>query len=77
MYIKIDSNLYEKIKDITMTDYEIEGEYLPVDSVIPMLQDLLYEIENKEEKIEDLKKDMVDNYRPLTNSELIGDVERW
>lgn len=49
MYIKIDEELYKEIHDLTNTNYEIEGDMLPIDSIIPMLKDLLY----RYKKIED------------------------
>lgn len=73
MYLKIDEELYKKISDITNTDYEIEGEYLPVDadSIISIFEDLLAEIERKEDELEELKRDMEDNYKPISVSEQV------
>lgn len=72
MYIKIDQNLYEKIQKITITDYEAEGEFIPSKNIEPMLEDLLMEIDRLEEKIEDIKKDVEENYRRIPVSVQVG-----
>lgn len=76
MYIKIDEDLYKKIQSITMTDYNLEGGMLPVDSIEPMLEDLLCEIHNQEERYEDLEQDLRENYEPIPASKLYGIDER-
>ena len=70
MYIKLDENLYNKIKKITMTDYDALGDFIPSESIEPMLEDLIYEIEHLEEKYEDLERDLEDNYRAITPAEM-------
>lgn len=72
MYLKIDEDLYKKISDITCTDYEKIGDFMPVDSIVPMLKDLLIEIEHQKEKYEDLERNLEDNYRPIPVSEHLG-----
>lgn len=63
--MKIDEYVFEKIKKVeekTMTDYNIiwkdaenvEG-YVTADDLFTMVEDLLYEIDHLEEKIEDLE----------------------
>jgi hypothetical protein len=75
MYLKINEDLYNKIQKITMTNYEAEGEYIPVDSIEPMLEDLLYEISGLEEKIQDMERDIEDNFRPVSLKEQYGICE--
>ena len=64
--MKIDEYVFEKIKKVeekTMTDYDIiwkdtenvEG-YITADDLFTMVEDLLYEIDHLEEKIEDLEQ---------------------
>lgn len=72
MYIKLDCDLYKKIQDITYTDYNTLGDFIPSESIEPMLEDLLLEISRLEEKIEDIERDRDDNYKPYTNEELYG-----
>lgn len=76
MYIKINQDLYKKIQKITITDYEAEGDFIPSDSIEPMLEDLLIEIDRLEEKIEDMKRDIEDNYRPIPVAEQYGISDR-
>lgn len=71
MYLKIDEELYKKISDITNTDYEIEGKYLPWDSIISIFEDLLAEIEHKTDKLEELAQNLEDNYKPIPVSEQV------
>lgn len=76
--MRIDEHIYEKIKKVkekTMTDYNIiwkdeknyEG-YITADDLFSMVEDLLYEIDYLEEKIEDLENkenfDPNDEYNP-------------
>lgn len=73
MYLRIDEDLYKEISDITMTNYEKVGDFLPYDSIIPMFEDLLAEIHHLEEKYEDLENDLESNYKPLSRSDYTGD----
>ena len=76
--MRIDEYVFEKIKKVeekTMTDYNIiwkdtenvEG-YITADDLFTMVEDLLYEIDHLEEKIEDLENkenfDPRDEYNP-------------
>ncbi len=72
MYIKLDEELYEKIKKITMTDYDAEGNFIPTESIDPMLNDLLYEIDRLEEKYKDFEEEVEENYKPISYAEQIG-----
>ncbi len=72
----IDKDLYEKISRQTMTDYEpsklfnSENKVYIQDEVIEgMFEDLLIEIERKEEKIKDIEEDIEENYRPISLAE--------
>ena len=62
MYIKLDEELKEKIEKITDVDYDFKGEYMPSESIEPMLKDLIYEIDKLEEKINDIQQDIENNY---------------
>lgn len=72
MFVKIDEELYKKIQQITFTDYNAIGNLIPVDSIEPMLEDLLCEIEHQEERYEDLEQNVRDNYRQLSPAEIYG-----
>lgn len=65
MYYKMDLDdceLIEKVIKITGIDYELLGDFIPVDSLLHAIEDLYYEVERLEEKIEDLEQDIEDNY---------------
>lgn len=59
MYQKLCERDIELIKEVqkrTLTDYELLGEFIPCDSFICIIEDLMGEIGILEEKIEDLKE---------------------
>lgn len=62
MYLRINWELYEKICDITGTCYGAIGEFLPPEGIISMLEDLLFEIDAKNEQLEDMENDIKENY---------------
>ena len=47
----------EEVSNITMTDYEITGKFIPVENMMSAIEELLVELHRKEEEIEDLKKE--------------------
>ena len=56
MYYKLDEKEKEKIKkvkEITITDYELLGDFIPVESMMTIIEDLLMEIDRLEEEKED------------------------
>lgn len=52
----------KRVSDITGVDYEITGKFVPVDSIVCALFDLLCEYGNKEDELEDLKKEVNEHY---------------
>lgn len=62
MYIKIDEDKLKKIQEITMTDYEAKLNYVPSENIMNIIDDLLCEIDNMQEKIEDMERDVENNY---------------
>lgn len=67
MYWKLDDEdlkKLEEISEVTGVDYELEGNLVPVDSLIYALKDMLFEYHNKEEELEELHQDIEDNYEP-------------
>lgn len=61
MYRKIDINFYKQVEEITDVDYEL-NEFIPEDTLVTMIEDLVYEYNILQEKYNDLKQDMEDNY---------------
>jgi hypothetical protein len=51
-----------------MTDYSLEGNMIPVDSMMAVIEDLLVELHKRDEKIEDLEDD-INNYYTLKKEE--------
>ena len=74
MYYKyLDDDHLEIIKTIqerTMHDYELKGNFIPQNSLWLMVEDLLCELDNKEEKLENYKQYVSDNFRQLTDEEI-------
>ena len=62
MYIKLDEEKLKEIQEITMTDYEAKLNYIPSENIINIIDDLLCEIHNMEEKIKDMEQDIENNY---------------
>ena len=60
------------------TDYKLHGEFIPVESFFSIIEDLYGELEHTKEEFEDFKKDVEDNYRPISYKEQIGyDIRSW
>lgn len=70
----INKELANKIKSKTLNEYGIKIEdkvYLEQNDVLSIIEDLLVEIDNLEEKYEDLERDMQDNYKHIPIEEQI------
>lgn len=70
--MKIDKELYERVKKVTLTDYDAQYTKDPDDDFVwvfseniinDMLDNLLYELDTLQEKYDDLKQDVADNYK--------------
>lgn len=62
MYLKIDEEKLKEIEELTMTDYDAKLGFVPGENLIGMIDDLLYEIHNLQEKVSDLQHDIDNNY---------------
>ena len=72
MYYKLnekEKEIIQKASDYTFTDYELEGNFISVDSLISAIEDLLLEVEHQQECYEDLERDLEDNYQPISQAE--------
>ena len=70
----INKELANKIKSKTLNEYGIKIDdkvYLEQNDVLSIIEDLLVEISNLEEKYEDLERDMQDNYKHIPIEEQI------
>lgn len=66
MYYKLENDELEKIKQVeklTCTDYDLVGDFIPGDSLMSAIEDLLVEIHNLQEKVTDLENDIENNYK--------------
>lgn len=70
----IDYSLKKNIEKIV--DYEIEPMTLEEDDVIGILEDLVSNYHILKEKFEDYKKDIEDNYKPISIAEQVGISDR-
>ena len=70
VWVDIDEDILKKVEEATITDYEAVGGKVTVDSLLGMVEDLIIELENKDDEIKDIIEDREDNYRPLTTQEM-------
>jgi aspartokinase len=78
MYIEVSNKEMERFKeisDITITDYEFKGNFVPVVSLLAMIDDLLLELHEREEQIENIKQDIQDNYKRISEQVGISDKD--
>ena len=79
MYYKLNDDELErmfKLSKITMTDYELIGNFAPVENLMAAIEDLLIELDKAEERIEQIERDRDENYKPISYEEEIGYRER-
>ena len=82
--MQLDKDIYERVKKATMTDFEAQYTKNPDDEYVwvfntqieSMLEELLGMIYDLEEKYEDYKEYVHDNYKPIDNYELYGISEK-
>lgn len=67
-YMLNDSELkkIEQVSEMTLTDYEVTGKFVPVSSLMNVIEDLLVELHKEQEKITDLEND-INNYYEIKN----------
>lgn len=52
----------EEISSITCIDYELKGNFIPVDSLLEAAVDMLMEYDVLHEKLQDLREEISENY---------------
>lgn len=72
-----EQRIIDEVKKRTITDYEQLGDFIPVESFISIIEDLMNEVGRLEEKYEDLENDVESNYRKVPVEEQIDWSERW
>ncbi len=79
MYYKLEDSELEKINEIskiTRTDYELSGNFIPVESLMSVIEDLLIEIDRSKEELEDEVEQRENYYKPISKYEEVGMSER-
>lgn len=77
MYIRVKDlgeNLLKKVKFITNTDflYDEDKTLITVDSLIGMIEELVDSYEQKQEELDNLEKNLEDNYRHISSVDQYG-----
>lgn len=70
VWVDIDNDILKKVEEATVTDYEAIGGKVTVDSLLGMVEDLLIELEDANDKYKELEADLNENYIPLHNPNL-------
>lgn len=73
LYYKLSDDEKEVIKKVqkrTITEYDIQNDFINVQHIMYMVEDLLNEIDRLEEELEEEIQDKNDNYRRLSYEEM-------
>lgn len=66
VYVSVEKKLYERVSEITTTDYKIENDRIEVDTLLGMIEDLISEYDRVEEELNDIQNDMEENYQRIS-----------
>lgn len=66
IYVKVNGYAFEKL---------FETDTVSLADIMEQLEELYFDNDRLREELEDTRADIEDNYRPLTNKELYGDIE--
>lgn len=73
MYYKLsddEKKIIKKVQERTITEYDIQNDFINVEHIMYMVEDLLNEIDRLEEELEEEIQDKNDNYRRLSYEEM-------
>lgn len=73
MYYKLsddEKKIIKKVQERTITEYDIQNDFINVEHIMYMVEDLLNEIDRLEEEKEEIIQERDDNYRPLSYEEM-------
>ena len=65
MFIKIDEKIIKKVEELTLTKVNREDEFVYAEDIQSMIEDLLIEIDELNEKLLDMEEDRQQNYTPI------------
>ena len=75
MYIEVSDKELERFKevsDITITDYDFKGNFVPVVTLMAMVEDLLIAIHERDDMIVQMEENVKENYKRIPISEQVG-----
>ncbi len=76
MFMKYESEKIKEIEAITGVNYGCRGDLIPMDSLLPMIEDLVYEYHEMKYKLEEELSDEVEQremyYEPISKMRLAG-----
>ena len=73
MYYKLsddEKGIIKKVQKRTITEYDIQNDFINVEHIMYMVEDLLNEIDRLEEELEEEIQDKNDNYKRLSYEEM-------
>ena len=73
MYYKLsddEKKIIKKVQKRTITEYDIQNDFINVEHIMYIVEDLLNEIDRLEEELEEEIQDKNDNYRRLSYEEM-------
>ena len=65
MFIKLDEKIIKKVEELTLTKVNREDEFVYAKDIQSMIEDLLIEIDELNEKLLDMEEDRQQNYTPI------------
>ena len=65
MFIKLDEKIIKKVEELTLTKVNREDEFVYAEDIQSMIEDLLIEIDELNEKLLDMEEDRQQNYTPI------------
>ena len=65
-----EKEIVKKVQERTITEYDIQNDFINVEHIMYMVEDLLNEIDRLEEELEEEIQDKNDNYRRLSYEEM-------
>lgn len=65
MFIKLDEKIIKKVEELTLTKVNRKDEFVYAEDIQSMIEDLLIEIDELNEKLLDMEEDRQQNYTPI------------
>lgn len=65
-----EKEIIKKVQKRTITEYDIQNDFINVQHIMYMVEDLLNEIDRLEEELEEEIQDKNDNYRRISYEEM-------